>query len=193
MSLPETHEDFPAVEIAATILGEQPSGRLYKALVEPGKAAAVGAGTLRAMDPGVMIAFAAVRLEKSMDDVQAVMLSVLDELKSKPFTDEEVNRSKTQFAKSFELLMNNSENAARNLSEWQAMGDWRLLFLYRDRVQKVTRDQVQQAAEKYFIPSNRTIGKFYPEKNPVRAEVPATSGCECAGEGLQKLCENRKR
>jgi hypothetical protein len=35
--------------------------------------------------------------------------------------------------------MNNSENAARNLSEWQAMGDWRLLFLYRDRIQKITR------------------------------------------------------
>jgi zinc protease len=168
-----THEDFPAVDIAATILGEQPAGRLYKALVEPGKAAAVGVGTLRAMDPGVMLAYAAVRLEKPMDDAQVIMLSVLDDLKSKPFAEEEVNRSKTQFAKSFELLMNNSENAARNLSDWQAMGDWRLLFLYRDRIQKVTRDQVQQAAEKYFIPSNRTVGKFYPEKNPVRAEIPS--------------------
>jgi zinc protease len=167
-----THEDFPAVEIASTILGEQPAGRLYKALVEPGKAAAVGVGTLRTMDPGVMLAFAAIRMEKSMDDAQTVMLSVLDELKSKPFTDEEVNRSKVQFAKRFELLMNNSGDAARNLSEWQAMGDWRLLFLYRDRIQKVTRDQVQQAAEKYFIPSNRTLGKFYPEKNSLRAEVP---------------------
>jgi zinc protease len=168
-----THEDFPAVEIASTILGEQPAGRLYKALVEPGKAAAVGAGALQAMDPGVMIAFAAVRLEKPMDEVRSIMLSLLDDLKSRPFTDEEVNRSKTQFAKSFELLMNNSENAARNLSEWQGMGDWRLLFVYRDRLQRVTRDQVQQAAEKYFIPSNRTIGIFYPEKNPVRVEVPA--------------------
>jgi zinc protease len=91
------------VEIAATILGEQPAGRLYKALVEPGKAAEIGAGTLRTMDPGVMLAYAAIRLEKPMDDVQAIMLSVLDELKSNPFTDEEVNRSKTQFAKSFEL------------------------------------------------------------------------------------------
>ncbi len=168
-----THEDFPAVEIASTILGEQPAGRLYKALVEPGKAAAVGSGTLRVMDPGVMLAFAAVRTERSLDDVQAIMLSLLDDLKSKPFTDEEVNRSKTQFAKGFELLMNNSQNAARNLSEWQAMGDWRLLFLYRDRIQKVTRAQVQQAAEKYFIATNRTLGKFYPDNNPMRAEVPA--------------------
>jgi zinc protease len=169
-----TSEDFPAVDIATRILGEQPAGRLYEALVKTEKAAAVGAGSLRVMDPGVVLAFAAVRLEKPMDDVQNIMLSTLDDLKSKPFTDEEVNRSKTQYAKSYELLMNNSEAAARNLSEWQAMGDWRLMFLYRDRIQKVTRDQVQQAAEKYFIPSNRTIGKFYPEKNPVRAEIPAS-------------------
>jgi zinc protease len=167
-----TDEEFPAVAIASMILGEQPSGRLYKALVEPGKAAAVGAGTLQTMDPGVMLTFAAVRLEKSMDEVQTGMLTVLDELKAKPFTDEEVNRAKTQFAKNFELTMNDSENVSLNLSEWQSMGDWRLMFLYRDRFQKVTRDQVQQEAEKYFIPSNRTIGKFYPEKNTVRAEIP---------------------
>jgi len=164
-----THEDFPPAEIASMILGDQPSGRLYKALVEPGLAAAVGAGTARLMDPGIMITFAAVRMEKSMDDAHKAMVATLDEVKSKPFTDEEVTRSKTQYTKSFELLMNNSEAAARNLSEWQAMGDWRLLFLYRDRMQQVTRDQVQRVAERYFIPSNRTIGKFYPEKESVRA------------------------
>jgi zinc protease len=168
-----THEDFAAVETAASIFGDQPSGRLYKALVEPGKAAAVSAGANRLMEPGMMVAFAAVRLEKSMDDAQAAMLAAFDEIKSKPFTDEEVNRSKTQFSKSFELLMDNSQNAALNLSEWQAMGDWRLMFLHRDRIQKVTRDQVQQAAEKYFIPANRTIGRFYPEKSPARAEIPS--------------------
>jgi zinc protease len=165
-------QDFVAVDIASNILGDQPSGRLYKALVEPGKAATVGAGTLQGMDPGVMITFAAVREEKPMEDVETTMRATLDEIKAHPFTEEEVNRAKTQYAKSFELLMNNSEAAARNLSEWQAMGDWRLLFLYRDRVQKVTRDQVQQAAEKYFIPSNRTVGRFFPVKEPVRAEIP---------------------
>lgn len=167
-----THEEFAAVDIASSILGDQPSGRLYKALVETGKAATVGAGTGRLMDPGMMITFAALRLDKSLDEAHAAMIGTLDGIAAQPFTDEEVNRSKTQFAKSFELLMNNSDGAARNLSEWQSMGDWRLLFVYRDRVQKVTREQVQKAAEKYFIASNRTIGKFIPEKDAVRAEVP---------------------
>ncbi len=167
-----THEDFPAVEIATVILGDEPSGRLYKALVEPGKAAAAGTGSMRGKEPGIMIAFAAVREGRSLEEAEAAMRQVLDAIKSKPFTNEEVNRAKLQFSKSFDLLMNDSEAAARNLSEWQAMGDWRLLFLHRDRIQQVTSDQVNRAAEKYFISSNRTVGKFYPEENPVRAEIP---------------------
>jgi len=51
------------------------------------------------MDPGVMLTFAAVRLEKSWTMCRPTMFSVLDDLKSKPFTDEEVNRAKTSFQK----------------------------------------------------------------------------------------------
>ena len=107
-----------------------------------------------------------------MDDAQTIMLSVLDDLKSKPFTDEEVNRSKVQFA-NFELLMNDSENAARNLSEWQSMGDWRLLFLYRDRIQKVTRDPGGNRRPRNILsPQTARSASSYPEKNAVRAEIP---------------------
>ena len=173
-----THEDFAAIDLASNILGDQPSGRLYKALVETGKAAAVGTGTLRGKDPGLMISFAAVREEKPLDDAETTMRATLDGIRSEPFTEEEVDRAKSQYAKSFELLMNDSEAAARNLSEWQAMGDWRLLFVYRDRIQNVSRDQVQQAAEKYFIPTNRTIGKFYPTKEPVYVTMPASPDVE---------------
>jgi len=167
-----SHEQFPAIEMASRILSDAPSGRLYKSLVEPGKAASVSAFTYQLMEPGMMIATATVRMEKSLDDALNTMLATIDEINTKPFTDEEVSRAKTQRLKNFDLMLNNSEQVALNLSEWQAMGDWRLLFLHRDRIRKVTREQVQQAAVKYLIPSNRTIGKFIPDKNPLRAEVP---------------------
>ncbi len=167
-----SHEDFPAVQMATQILGDAPSGRLYKALVESGKAASVNTTAFQLMEPGVMLIMASVRMEKSLDDALDTMLATIDDIKSKPFTDEEVNRAKTQRLKNFDLMLNNSEQVALNLSEWQAMGDWRLLFFHRDRVRKVTREQVQQAAAKYFIASNRTVGKFIPDKNPLRAEIP---------------------
>ena len=60
------------------------------------------------------------------------------------------------------------------LSEFVGAGDWRLFFLHRDRLRKVTVEEVQQAAAKYFKPSNRTLGLFIPTKQPERAEIPAT-------------------
>jgi zinc protease len=167
-----SHEEYPAVDIATMIIGDTPSGRLHKALVETGKAAAAGSGSLQRRDPGLALGMAVIREDKSSDEALHIMLDIFDNLKDSPFTDEEVERAKTQVLKSYELMMNNSESAALNLSEWQAMGDWRLLFLYRDRIKNVTREQVQQEAEKYFIPSNRTICLFYPDDKPLRAEVP---------------------
>jgi zinc protease len=167
-----THEEFPAVQIAASILGTTPAGRLHKALVETGLAVGAGGGARSQMDPSVASMSASVRTEKSLEDVVSAMIPVIEDVKSKPFTDEEVNRAKTQWLKGFELLMANSQQTALQLTEWQGMGDWRMLFLHRDRVRAVTREQIQQAAEKYFIASNRTTGRFVPDKSPTRAEIP---------------------
>ena len=53
------------------------------------------------------------------------------------------------------------------------MGDWRLLFLHRDRVEQVTPADVLAAAKTYLLRSNRTLGYYYPtEETPPRAEVP---------------------
>ncbi|HEY6147615.1 MAG TPA: insulinase family protein, partial [Thermoanaerobaculia bacterium] len=51
-------------------------------------------------------------------------------------------------------------------------GDWRLFFLNRDRIRKVTPEAVARVATAYFKPSNRTIGEFRPTPKPDRAEVP---------------------
>jgi len=115
-----------------------------------------------------------VRAEKSLEETSNAMLATIDEVKTKPFTEEEVNRAKMQWLKSVELMMSNSQQTALQLTEWQGMGDWRMLFLHRDRVRQVTREQIQQAAEKYFVASNRTVGRFVPDKNPVRAVIPET-------------------
>ncbi len=60
------------------------------------------------------------------------------------------------------MTLNNSEQVGLTLSEFIGAGDWRLFFLHRDRVSKVTPEQVSQVAAKYFKPSNRTLGLFIP-------------------------------
>src|SRR5262249_2984259 len=48
------HAEFPAAEILAEILGSEPSGRLYKALVEKQKASSVSAFAQPLHDPGTL-------------------------------------------------------------------------------------------------------------------------------------------
>ncbi|WP_321477902.1 pitrilysin family protein [uncultured Paludibaculum sp.] len=170
---PGSNEEFAPMEMAGRILGDIPSGRLYKALVETKKAASVNTNEYQLKDPGVFIAHASVRTESSLADARKTLLDTIDEVKTKPFTKEELERVRANWLKNFDLALNNSAAIALQLSEWQGMGDWRLMFLHRDRIKKVTLEQVQKAAEKYLIASNRTVGEFIPEKAPVRAEVPS--------------------
>jgi zinc protease len=163
---------FAALSVLGQVLGSAPSGRLYKALVDTKKAATVGAYTYQQREPGVLFVYARVRQEDSLDSARVALAHTVDSVLVAPPTAEEVERGKATLLRNIELNLNNSSTVGLWLSEWAAMGDWRLLFLHRDRVKAVTPEAVQRAAARYLVPSNRTLGVFIPTTAPVRAEVP---------------------
>ena len=61
------------------------------------------------------------------------------------------------------------------LSEWASQGDWRLYFVHRDRIEKVTAADVSKAAARYLKPDNATVGLFFPTKTPDRSVVPVVA------------------
>ena len=169
-----SHEQFAAVDVLAHLMSTQPAGRLYKNLVEPGLAAGAAAFAFQLGEPGLLLAQAQVRKEDDLDAAAEAMLATLHGVVERPPTEEEVNRAKTQYNTDFDLGFNNPQSIALQLSEWAAMGDWRLLFLHRDRVAGITPDDVLAVAKQYLLPSNRTLGYYYPTpETPPRAEVPA--------------------
>ena len=91
------------------ILSEAPSGRLYKALVESKKAVSADAENYSLHDPGVEMFSASVAKDKSLDDAEKTMLSVIDGLIKEPPNKEEVDRAKTRLLKNIDLELNNSE------------------------------------------------------------------------------------
>ncbi|MDX2152473.1 MAG: pitrilysin family protein [Bryobacteraceae bacterium] len=169
---PGAHADFAAIDILARVLGDVPSGRLHKALVESKKAAQAGAFEFQLREPGFLLAQATLRKEQSLDDAKATLLQTLDSLAANPITKDEVERARTAILKDIDLSLNDAERIALGLTEWASLGDWRLFFLHRDRVKKVTVEDVQRVAKAYLQPSNRTLGVFIPEDKPVRAEIP---------------------
>jgi zinc protease len=170
-----SHAEFPAVEILGQILSSEPSGRLYKALVETKKATSVSVDDHACHDPGSIQIMAEVAtkdlsiLEKVRDD----MLTVVEELARKGVTQEEVDRARQSILKDRELAAADPNRIAIELSEWSAQGDWRLYFLHRDRIEQVTPEQVKQVAASYLTTSNRTVGFFIPTKKAERTPVPA--------------------
>jgi zinc protease len=168
------HEDLAAIQILNEVLGNAPAGRMHKALVEPGKAAAVFQTSLQIFDPG-MAAFAAmVRDGQPLDPVVKQLTDIAEKPAVKPVTDEEVERARTQLLTQIELNLNSSENVGLALSDWAGIGDWRLMFVQRDRLRAVKTADVQRVWANYYKQSNRTAAIFLPTKTPDRVEMPAT-------------------
>ncbi|HEV7998260.1 MAG TPA: insulinase family protein, partial [Planctomycetaceae bacterium] len=164
--------DFAAVEVLEAILTDDPAGRLYKSLVETKQAAAVFGITFAYHDPGVMIIMARVTQGKNPEDVLKAMEATIAKVAKKGVTQEEVDRIKQQLLKQREQTASNSGRLGLELSEWAAQGDWRLYFLHRDRLEKLTAADVNKVAAKYLKPDNSTVGLFIPTKSPDRSSVP---------------------
>ena len=170
---PGAHEQFAAVDVLTHVLNARPAGRLYKNLVEPGLAASASASSLQLNEPGVLMASVQVREGDSLEDAAVALFATIDEIAAEPPTEEEVERAKTDYLSAIELAFNNPQGIALQLSEWASMGDWRLFFLHRDRLEQVTAEGVHEVAEIYLRDSNRTVGYFYPaDETPARAHVP---------------------
>ena len=96
----------------------------------------------------------------------------MESFASKPATEEEVDLARRRLLNDIEITLADSRELTMALSECAGMGDWRILFLYRDRLKEVNAAAVQAAALHYLKASNRTLGMFLPTQSPDRAEIP---------------------
>ncbi len=167
-----SHEDFAAVEALAYILGDSPSGRLYADLAETGLAGEVGAFAWRLREPSMLLVYASADEETSPDTLREALLESIAALAVSPPTEEEVARASSALVSRLERTLNDSNRVGIGLTEWAAAGDWRLMFLHRDRLEALDAPQVQAVAERYLRRDNRTLGMFVPDSAPQRAEIP---------------------
>jgi zinc protease len=168
------HPDAAALNVLTGVLGDSPSGRLYKALVDNKKAVGANMGVEPLHDPGFMIASVRLQAQQNLPEATQLMLKTIDNILTEPPSKEEVERVKTRLLKQIEMEMTDSQEVAVDLSEWQSQGDWRLFFLMRDRIKAVTEADVVRVAKLYLKESNRTVGTFVPTATVERSEIPAT-------------------
>jgi len=169
----DLHLDAEALGFASEILGDAPNGRLHKLLVETGKAAQVFSFGQTGYAPGLQFFGAVVKLGEPIEPVRDALIGAVEEFASKPPTNEELERVRRSWLNTIERSLNNPQAVGVALSEPIALGDWRMYFVGRERVQKMTAEQIAASAGRYYLRSNRTVGTFIPEEASKRAELPA--------------------
>lgn len=165
--------DFAAISLLGQVLGDAPAGRLHKALVEKNLAASVFAYPLALAEPGALLLGTQLAPGQQADAARKAMAMVLDGLSNNPVTGVELERARTQWLNGWEQGYTDPEQVGVMLSESIALGDWRLYFLQRDQVRRVTLADVQRVATQYLVPDNRTVAIYQPVAAPRRAPAPA--------------------
>jgi zinc protease len=164
--------EYPAIDVLVALLNHVPGGRLHKALVETGLASSIFGTERQQREAGFAYFGAYLRQDASIDAARDALLGVVESFSAKPVTEEEVDLARRRLLNDIELTLADSRELTMALSECAGMGDWRILFLYRDRLKKVNAAAVQAAALHYFKSSNRTLGMFLPTAAPDRADIP---------------------
>ena len=167
-----SHPDFAAVDVLNEVLTAEATGRLHKSLVENKLASNAFGFNFQWAEPGVAIFMAQVDKAGDLAKTEEALIATLENIAETPITAEEVEKAKRTLLKNTKLAFNSSERIAMELSEWLGMGDWRLVFLNRDRVEQVTAEEVNRVAKSYITRNNRTLGKFIPAEKPERADIP---------------------
>lgn len=169
-TVPYSHKDYAVIDAFIEILTADPSGYLYKALIETQKASSLYAYQPVVRDASYLLFNVTVPKDKNLEDAKKIFLSELDDIKNKTFTQADVDRAKSKLLKFIDNTKNNTVNFAISLTEVIGAGDYRLGFLYRDAVEKLTLEDINAVAKKYFLTNNRTYGVFIPSKEEERVK-----------------------
>src|SRR5207248_1788210 len=143
---PGTHPEYAAVDVLVALLDHVPSGRLHKALVETGLASSVFGSERQQREAGFAYFGASLSQSASLETARDALLRVLEGFAKTPVTEEEVELARRRLVNDIELALADSRELTSVLSEYAGIGDWRVLFLHRDRLKKVTAADVQAAA-----------------------------------------------
>jgi len=165
------HPDMAALDVLTTLLGDGASGRLRR-LIGQRKAVAASMVVQELHDPGFALAEIRLGQNQSLEEARGAALRTIEGLGEEPPSSEEVESAKAKLLKELSLDLTDARGLALMLNEYAASGDWRSLFLERDKIRNVTPADVIRVAKAYFKPCNRTIGESVRSATADRVEIP---------------------
>jgi zinc protease len=180
-----------ALEVMSEILGATSTSRLYRSLVIEQKLA-TSAGTYYrgdSLDPTTFRLYASPQPGVSLDQIEAATEAEIARLKTDPFTEAEVARATQRMVAEAIYARDSLSTAARSfgaaLTTGQTVED---VEAWPERIQAVTAEQVNAAADHVFASERSVTGRLVPAPMPV---VEGPSGGPVPGMAPDEISRER--
>jgi zinc protease len=156
-------DSYP-LHIAAKVLSDGQSSRIYKKLVYDKQMAVAAFGNANLIeDPNLFYAVAIVQPGHTTEEVTSALIAEVERLKAEPITDHELQRAKNQFARDYILGRESNQQKALQLSHAVVIHhDIKTADGEFDIFQNIAVTDVQRVARTYFKPENRIVLALLP-------------------------------
>ncbi|UCD63271.1 MAG: insulinase family protein, partial [Candidatus Zixiibacteriota bacterium] len=145
-------------------LGQGRTSLLYKNLVKEKKIAAQSgsfAGWPGNKYPCLMIVYAISAPGHTNEECEEQIFAEVEKLKTELIPAEEVEKIKARAKANLINSLSSNLGLAIALAGYENQwGDWRQLFLQLDRINALTSEDLQRAAQQYLTKQNRTVAKL---------------------------------
>ena len=159
--------DFYALNILRTVLFQGESSRMYQRLVDQEQIALdVSSFTEPAFDPTIIEITAQPKQGVDPQRCEKAIYEELERTKKEAISDTELAKGKNIRLAEFYREMQAISGRANAIGTYEVFfGDYRKLFDAAKNYSRVTRDDVQRVAKKYFGANNRTVATLIPENH----------------------------
>ena len=152
-------KDYPALDVAAEILGGGFSSRLFRNVrTQHGWAYSIGAGWAASYDhPGTFQISGSTQSAHTVDTLKAIR-EELDRIRTSEVTDQELQTAKDTTLNGFVFHFDRPSKTLNRLVQYEYYGYPRdFIFQYQKAIAAVTKADVLRVAQKYFKPQDLTF------------------------------------
>ncbi len=158
-------EDYYAVSMLSTLLADGESSRLYKSLVdEEQKAVFVGNFPFSLEDPGISLAFGIANMGVSEKELAEAMNAQITKVQNELISEREFQKLRNKVESDFVTANSRIVGVAESLANYHMyFGNANLINTELERYMKVTPQDIQRVAKKYFSAKNRITLYWMPK------------------------------
>ena len=169
-------QDSYVLEVIATMFSGGKSSRLYQSLVRQKRLVlrADADHSLTSRDPSLFTLSAELLPGKEVAEVEKAFDQEVERLQKELVGKQELEKAKNQIEASFIFAQDSLFYQAMLLAQHEIALTWRAIDDYLPSIRKISPEEIQRVAKKYFTPENRTVGILIPL--PPKEGTPAPVG-----------------